>query len=35
MPTIDEVRALLDEPVESEIPVEPIPEAGSEVDLNE
>jgi L,D-transpeptidase ErfK/SrfK len=27
MPTIDEVRALLDEPVESEIPVEPIPEA--------
>jgi hypothetical protein len=26
MPTIDEVRALLDEPLESEIPVEPIPE---------
>jgi L,D-transpeptidase ErfK/SrfK len=25
MPTIDEVRALLDEPLESEIPVEPIP----------
>ena len=35
MPTIDEVRALLDEPVESEIPVEPIPETGSEVDLDE
>lgn len=26
MPTIDEVRALLDEPLESEIPVEPIPD---------
>ena len=26
MPTIDEVRALLDEPLDSEIPVEPIPE---------
>jgi L,D-transpeptidase ErfK/SrfK len=26
MPTIDEVRALLDEPLESEVPVEPIPE---------
>jgi hypothetical protein len=26
MPTIDEVRALLDEPLESDIPVEPIPE---------
>ena len=25
MPTIDEVRALLDEPLESDIPVEPIP----------
>ena len=25
MPTIDEVRALLDEPLESEVPVEPIP----------
>jgi len=25
MPTIDEVRALLDEPLESEISVEPIP----------
>ena len=31
MPTIDEVRALLDEPLESEIPVEPIPE----VEVNE
>jgi len=26
MPTIDEVRALLDEPLDSEVPVEPIPE---------
>ncbi len=26
MPSIDEVRALLDEPLESEVPVEPIPE---------
>lgn len=35
MPTIDEVRALLDEPIESDIPVEPIPEAGSEIEVNE
>ncbi len=32
MPTIDEVRALLDKPLESEIPVEPIPEVEVEVD---
>jgi L,D-transpeptidase ErfK/SrfK len=32
MPTIDEVRALLDEPLESEIPVEPIPEVEVQVD---
>ncbi|MDX1403936.1 MAG: L,D-transpeptidase family protein [Woeseiaceae bacterium] len=35
MPTIDEVRALLDEPVESDIPVEPIPEDEIEADLDE
>jgi L,D-transpeptidase ErfK/SrfK len=35
MPTIEEVRALLDEPPASEIPVEPIPEIESEVDVDE
>ena len=33
MPTVDEVRALLEEPLEPEIPVEPIPEV--EVEVNE
>lgn len=35
MPTAKEVRALLDEPLESEIPVEPIPEVAVEIDADE